>query len=334
MSDRIAPIIDVVIPVYNAPELTRRCIDSVVTHLSPSIRTIHIQNDASAEETRIMLDRLPYPQVKVFHAPVNQGFGKSVNDAVSRSDAELVLVLNSDLEMSGNFLPLLCAALAADPRLAVISPSETAMPQEKINRYQRQPGGYLTTYRFRGYGFLIRRTVFQALGGFDPQFGRGYYEDTDLGRRLDQQGWRMGLHPEAVVQHKTGASFGRGKAYRELVERNRNLYFSRYPLARQNVLVVSGMAAPAELTDAIEQVMRQGGRLHWLTPNRLEKLSCLQMLNSELSLRGLLKILLRGWSREDKRITAIWLLPPVALWARALLAVFGRLRGLAIRRWQ
>lgn len=332
MSD--TPIIDVVIPVYNAPELTRRCIDSVVTHLSPSIRTIHIQNDASGEETRAMLDRLPYPQVAVFHAPVNQGFGKSVNDAVSRSDAELVLVLNSDLEINSNFLPLLCAALAADPRLAVISPSETAMPQEKINRYRRQPGGYLTTYRFRGYGFLIRRAVFQTLGGFDPQFGRGYYEDTDLGRRLDQQGWRMGLHPEAMVQHKTGASFGRGKAYRELVERNRNLYFSRYPLARQNVLVVSGTAVPAELTDAIEQVMRQGGRLHWLTPARSAKLSCLQILNSELSLRGLLKILLRGWSRKDKRITAIWLLPPVALWARALLTVFGRLRGLAIRRWQ
>jgi len=334
MSDRIAPVIDVVIPVYNAPELTRRCIDSVITHLSPSIRTIHIQNDASGEETRSMLDHLPYPSVQVFHAPVNQGYGKSVNDAVARSDAELVLVLNSDLEISSNFLPLLCGALAADPKLAVISPSETAMPAEKINRYQRQPGGYIATYRFRGYGFLIRRAVFLAMGGFDAQFGRGYYEDTDLGRRLDQQGWRMGLHPEAIVQHKTGASFGRGKAYRELVGRNRKLYFSRYPQAQQNVLVVSGAEVSAELSNAIEQVMRQGGRLHWLTPERLPKLSCLQMQNSALSLRGLLKTLLRGWSREDKRITAIWLSPPVAFWARAMLMLLGRLRRLEIRQWQ
>ncbi|WP_300294654.1 glycosyltransferase, partial [Nitrosomonas sp.] len=39
--------IDVIIPVYNAPDLTRRCIDSIVTHLGQSIRRIIIQDDAS-----------------------------------------------------------------------------------------------------------------------------------------------------------------------------------------------------------------------------------------------------------------------------------------------
>ena len=124
MSNLVAPIIDVVIPVYNAPELTLRCIDSVVTHLGASIRTIHIQDDASGVETRAMLDSLSYPQLRVYHAAENQGYGKSVNDAVARSDAEYVLVLNSDIEVSANFLPPLCNALVADPKLAVISPSD------------------------------------------------------------------------------------------------------------------------------------------------------------------------------------------------------------------
>jgi glycosyltransferase involved in cell wall biosynthesis len=46
------PSIDVVIPVYNAPVLTRRCIDSVMSCLSESIEHIYIQNDASNTETR------------------------------------------------------------------------------------------------------------------------------------------------------------------------------------------------------------------------------------------------------------------------------------------
>ncbi|SEG16199.1 glycosyltransferase family 2 protein [Nitrosomonas ureae] len=337
MSTLTALAIDVIIPVYNAPELSRRCIDSVVAYLGSSIRTIYIQNDASGSQTRAMLDGLPYPQVKVFHALDNQGYGKSVNDAVARSDADWVLILNSDIEVLGNFLLPLCAAIAIDPKLAVISPTEGDISSEKAAFYLRQPGGYITTYRFRGYAFLIRRAVFQELGGFDSQFGRGYYEDTDLGRRLVQHGWRMGVHPDAVVRHETGMSFGRGKVYQELVRRNRALYFSRYPLVRQNVLVVSGACTLADLPltmmDLLEQVMRQGGRLHWLTPERLPVLSCLQMRNSMISLSVLAKLMLRGWSREDKRITAVWLLPAIPLWTRILLKLFVLLRRLEVREW-
>lgn len=337
-SETATPIIDVVIPVYNAAELTKRCIDSVIAYLGSSIRTIHIQDDASGVETRAMLDNLSYPQLHVYHAPENQGYGKSVNDAVARSDADWVLVLNSDIEVLNNFLPWLCGAYAADPRLAVISPTEGDSVETQASRYVRQPGGYIATYRFRGYAFLIRRAVFQMMGGFDAQFGRGYYEDTDLGRRLDQQGWRIGVHPDATVRHETGASFGRGKAYRELVQRNRSLYLSRYPLARQNVLAVSGNSTltdlPSKIADPMEQVMRQGGRLHWLTPAPLPQLSCLQMRNGTAGFKTITKLMLRGWLREDKRINAVWILPGVSAGLRILLTLFVRLRRLEMREWQ
>ena len=338
MNETAAPIIDVVIPVYNATELTKRCIDSVVTHLGSSIRTVHIQDDASGAETRVMLDNLSYPQLHVYHAPENQGYGKSVNEAVARSNADWVLVLNSDIEVLDNFLPLLCGALAADSKLAVISPMEGDSQETQAGRYVRQPGGYISTYRFRGYAFLIRRAVFQTMGGFDAQFGRGYYEDTDLGRRLDQQGWRMGVHPDAAIRHETGASFGRGKSYRELVQRNRALYLSRYPLARQNVLAVSGNAIladlPSRIADSMEQVMRQGGRLHWLTPSPLPQLSCLQMRNGKASFKTIVKLMLRGWSREDKRITVVWILPGVPAGLRIVLALFVQVYRLEMREWQ
>lgn len=337
-SETAAPIIDVVIPVYNAAELTKRCIDSVIACLGSSIRTIHIQDDASAAETRAMLDNLSYSQLHVYHAPENQGYGKSVNDAVARSDADWVLVLNSDIEVLNNFLPSLCGAFAADPQLAVISPTEGDSAGTQAGRYVRQPGGYIATYRFRGYAFLIRRAVFQAMGGFDAQFGRGYYEDTDLGRRLDQQGWRMGVHPDATVRHETGASFGRGKAYRELVQRNRSLYLSRYPLARQNVLAVSGDATwaglPSRIADSMEQVMRQGGRLYWLTPASLPQLPCLQLRNGKAGFKTIVKLMLRGWSRQDKRVTAVWILPGVPAGLRIILALFVRVYRLEMCEWQ
>lgn len=339
MNESVAPSVDVVIPVYNAPELTRRCIDSVITYLGRSIATIYIQDDASGAETSAMLDSLSYQPLHIHHTSENQGYGKSVNEAIARSAADLVLVLNSDTEVHENFLPVLCGAFAADPKLAVISPvlhGESA--RSRLERYARRPGGYIITYRFKGHAFLIRRHLFVAMGGFDVQFGRGYFEDTDLGRRLDQQGWCMGVHPDAFIHHAGGASFGRGRSYRLLARRNRALYLSRYPEARQNILLVSGsymlIDLPVQLAAAIERVMRQGGGIHWLTPVPLPRLSCLQMRNSPASLSMIMKLMLRGWSREDKRISAVWILPGVSVWWRILLALFVRVRKLEMRKWK
>ena len=330
--------IDVVIPVYNAPLHTKKCIDSVLTHLDRTIGTIHIQDDASSTETRQMLDSLFHQKLRINHSAENQGYGRSVNEAVARSHANLVLVLNSDTEIYENFLPLLCGAFVADPRLAVINPVFDNFFPYAAERYPRGVGGYITTYRFQGYAFLIRRDIFLALGGFDEQFGLGYYEDTDLGRRLVRKGWRMGVHPYARIYHKGGASFGRGWSYYSLMKRNRILYLSRYPEVYQNILIISGeytlAELPAHLYEAAEHVLRQGGDIHWLTPTPLPQLLCYPMHNSLASCRVIVKRLMRGWWRRDKRVSAVWILPGVPSGLRFLVIFFVHLRRLEMRQWR
>ena len=207
MNELITPSIDVVIPVYNAPVLTKHCIDSVITHLGKSIQKIIIQDDASDTKTRNMLDDLHYESTQVYHAKENNGFGKSVNEAIGRSEASYVLVLNSDTIVRENFLPSLCLALETDPQLAVIIPSGNHYSALNLDQYVKQIGNYILTHRLAGFAFLIRRSVFQELGGFDSVFGRGYYEDIDLGRRLNQVGWRIGVSPNSYIYHKGDALY-------------------------------------------------------------------------------------------------------------------------------
>ena len=332
-----APSVDVIIPVFNAPALTKRCIESVISYLGSSIQAIHIQDDASDRETATMLDQLSYPILHVVHAPHNQGYGASVNEAIARSNADFVLALNSDTELQENILPPLCNALMADPKLAVVSPVHQDV-KFRFERYSRQPGGYILTYRFQGYGFLIRRELFNALGGFDRQFGRGYFEDTDLGRRLDMQGWRMGVHPDAHILHAVGASFGRGQSYRRLVAQNRAQYLARYPGAYRNILLVSRHSTyadlPDQLIDSIDRVLRQGGGVDWLTPAPVQQLPCLQLRNRPIGFRRIMKLILRGWSRNDKRISTIWVMSDVRVWLRLLLMLGARMRQLEICTWK
>ena len=322
--------IDVIIPVYNAPELTKRCIDSVVTHLGGSISRVLIQDDASGKETREMLDCLPYACVEVCHAEKNQGFGLTVNAAVDRSNADLVLILNSDTEVNRNILPQLCLAFEADAKLAAIIPAGNSYDGYDFSRYQVCPGGYIQTYYLRGHAILIRRDAFREAGGFDRAFGRGYYEDIDLGRRLDLRGWRLGVHPAAQIYHKGAGSFGDRRV--ALARRNRALYLARYPKAQQNILLLSGDRAltdfPENFLTAIEAAFHAGGSVHWFTPGQSSRLICLQMHSHPLQPGALLKVLLRGWQRADRRVTEIWIMPEVSILLRACVTVWIRLCGL------
>ncbi|MDP1558629.1 MAG: glycosyltransferase family 2 protein [Nitrosomonas sp.] len=338
MKEFTIPSIDVVIPVYNAPELTRLCIDSVITYLGQSIQCVYIQDDASDIKTREMLDSLSYEQLRVHHAPINQGFGLSVNEAIARSEASYILVLNSDTEAFEDFLPLLCKMLAMDPQLAVVSPAHQHFARYDLGRYIRTPGGYIPAYRFQGHAFLIRRCIFQEIGGFDPEFGRGYFEDIDLSRRLDLRDWRIGVHPDVYIRHKGGGSFGRGRAYRALMQRNRALYLSRYPGACHNILLITDcnrlVDVSAELQAAITHVFRQGGNVHWLTPIPAPQLLCLHMRNSPANLITVIRLMLRGMFRKDKRVSAVWILPGVPRLLRVLLALFIRMRKLEVLTWE
>jgi glycosyltransferase involved in cell wall biosynthesis len=287
-----------------------------------------------------MLDSLPYDITHTYHAIKNQGFGASVNDAVSRSSASYILVLNSDTEVKGNILPPLYEAMSVDSQLAVIIPASNDYIEEDFDRYLRQPGGYIRTYRLRGYAFLIRRSIFQEIGGFDPIFGRGYYEDIDLGRRIYERNWCIGVYPDSPIYHKGGGSFGRGSAYRKLKQHNRALYFSRYPSAQRNVLFLSGDCSltnfPQNLLNTIDDVYQRGGVLHWFSTEAATKSPCLHMRNRPANLWMVLNLMIfYGWSRKDKRISDVWLLlPRNSSFLCKLLVLLSKMRGIKMLAWE
>jgi GT2 family glycosyltransferase len=326
--------VDVVIPVHDAPELTRRCVEAVFRHLRGSVRQVYVQDDASGAETRAMLAALARPGLHVHHAVENVGFGRSVNAAVARSDAPLVLVLNSDTEAEDDFVPVLRTALATDPRLAGLNPAGNTFAHYDLARYARQPGGYVRSHKLLGFAFLIRRRAFEEVGGFDPMFGRGYSEDTDLSRRLTRRGWRLGVHPEARLFHVNRGSFGRSEAVKALILKNRLAYHARYPAARRNVLLLGGSRSldelPEDLRAALDEVAGEGGRVHWMTPERAPVLPWLQMSSHPASLLSLLGLIRRGRRRFYKRLAEVWIEPDADPWLARLVRFWAKRRNLTV----
>lgn len=162
--------VDAVVPVHNAPALARRCIESVLAHIGAGLGELVVVDDASDAETQQLLVSLAHPRLRVVRSERNLGYGGAVNLGLAQCRAPLVLQLNSDVETRDDFLAPLGAAI---------------------------PTNHLS-----GYAFLIRRSVFDAVGGFDPAYGRGYFEDTDLSRRILRTGAWLGVHPDTDL-HRT-----------------------------------------------------------------------------------------------------------------------------------
>jgi GT2 family glycosyltransferase len=325
-----ASTVDVVIPVYNAPDLTRRCITSLYAYASPRLGKVVAWDNASSPETRQMLDELDFPGLLVHHAPKNLGFGGAANQGIEATGSDEVLVLNSDTAAQDDFLSPLCAALERDPRLAVATAVDRKVVQEARKSFGSVP--VIPTFTFSGFAFLIRRNAFRDAGGFDPVFGLGYYEDADLSRKLLALGWRLAAVPSSVLEHQNHGSFRSLSGAKALRVRNRAIYTERYPTALRRVLLVSGAtgAAVPSVRDAAEELLAGGGSLRWLGDPPVADVPAFEIDLQPYSFGRALLLLSRKRSREPRRYTELWLAgrSPVT---RKLLSFFARCLGISTR---
>ena len=328
--------VDVVIPVYNAPELVRRCIESLYKHVEHRIGRVIVHDNASGEETARMLDDLSHARLDVHHAAENTGFGSGVNQGVARASTPLVLVLNSDVEAHDDFVPPLIHALNAEPDMIAVSPSGSEFRGYDLSRYVMR-SDCVISYNLWGYAFLMRRSLFQETGGFDEKFGLGYFEDVDLARRVvGGRGW-FGIHSKSTVQHAEHGSFSDSSARATLLERNSHLYYARYPSARREVIVASGTSRldelPQALRDEAEEILRLGGTVHWLAPSAPERLLALQMRGVRLGPKSLYRLLRKSRRRPHMRLSDLWLVDDLPRWKGALLGRIARPDGPKLRLW-
>lgn len=206
--------LDIVIVTYRSAAHLPACLAS----LQESAKVVVVDNasgDASAEIAEAA-------GAKVIRNAENLGFAAAANRGAREGKAKLVLFLNPDAVVGGDDLEKLAAAFGADERLAAAGP-RLVTPEGAEQRAWwslPSPGATWTEalglHRIRssqggGRGFavgaclMVRRSAFEALGGFDERFWL-YGEETDLCRRLWDAGWRVCLVPGAVATHIGGAS--------------------------------------------------------------------------------------------------------------------------------
>ncbi len=283
---------------------TREHLDACLATVGPEAPAQTIVVDNGSRDGSIELVRSRYPWVELEVAPANRGYGAAANRAIAHCSARYVFLLNSDTVLAPGTLAALTTYLDAHPRAAIVGPrlrnpdgSLQASCYPFLGTFQsflektalgpvlaRVPvlrDRYLLVHSAHarprvvpwvlGAALAIRRSAFEAVGGFDESFLL-YAEEVDLSYRLMTAGWEVHFAPVTDVVHVGGVSTRqyRGEMVARRTESAIHFYRRHYSPARRARLIAVIRAAMAArwLRDSLRlRIEGDGARRAWLAEN-------------------------------------------------------------------
>ena len=225
---------------YNAGSELVLALQSLVDDLANRAWEAVVVDNASSDGSASFADAFA-PRVRLIRNATNVGFARAVNQGVAASSAPLVLIMNPDCRVNAGAVGALQAQLDAHDACAVVGP-RVLDPDGTVQGSARGDPDMLTglfgrTGRLRewfplvpaarrnvvsdaaigngapsvvvdwvsGACMLVRRSAFEAVGGFDEGYFM-YWEDADLCRRLRARGHHVRYVPGATAVHRVGHS--------------------------------------------------------------------------------------------------------------------------------
>ena len=241
------PKVSIVVPVFNNASLTYQCLKSILEHTPADLYEIIVVDNASTDDTQRMLRQIE--NVEIIANSENLGFVGGCNKGSTAAQGEYILFLNNDTVVTEAWLTSLLStfdeheevgAVGAklvypDGRLqeagAIVWSDGTGWNYGRGDDPQRPEYNYVREVDYcSGACFLVRRELFERLGGFDARFAPAYYEDVDLCFEIRRLGYRILYQPKARIIHVEGATAGTdiSSGFKRFQEVNRTKFVEKH----------------------------------------------------------------------------------------------------------
>lgn len=239
--------VTVVILNWNGRSLLEKFLPSVVEH-TPSEVEILLVDNASSDES-ISFVKANYPRIKLLELDQNHGFAEGNNRAIPHISTPYFLLLNSDVEVTPNWLEPLVALMDSNDQIASIQPKVKAHYDKDSFEHAGASGGYIDAlgYPFcRGRIFdtlekdqgqhdtqasifwatgaccLIRKSVVDEIGLFESRFF-AHMEEIDFCWRAKNFGYEIMVEPASVVYHLGGGSLPASNPFKTFLNARNSL---------------------------------------------------------------------------------------------------------------
>lgn len=252
---------DIIIPVWNELESTRRCIKLLKDNTRYPYRLIVVDN-GSQEATRAYLDGLKehFPGYLLIRNNTNSGFVKAVNQGITSSSGQYLCLLNNDAYVRGGWLTSLIETLEEGPKeIGIANPTSNVFgkdsPDGKNGEFQELDSG-------RGFCMLIKREVVEKIGLFDEIYRMGYFEEKDFSRRAIKAGYISVRSKASYVEHRDRLSFDKLGNRDEIFKRNENIYNKKWGKPINIAFVNPDEPDIKEKQNAVNSFLKKGHYLY------------------------------------------------------------------------
>lgn len=225
--------IAVVILNWNGAQLLAQFMPKIIAYSLEA--TIYVADNASNDDSISILQKY-FPAVKIIQNTGNFGFAKGYNEALKQVNADIYALVNSDIEVTENWLQPIIATFTKEKETAILQPKILDFKAKHKFEYAGAAGGYIDAYGYAfcrgrifdtieedqgqynnsieifwasGACFFIRSEVYHALGGFDDSFF-AHQEEIDLCWRAFNQKYVTKYIPNSTVYHIGGATLQQG----------------------------------------------------------------------------------------------------------------------------
>lgn len=238
----------VVILNWNGAEMLRRFLPSVIAYSQGEGVEICVADNASSDNSCEVIER-EFPEVRLIRLSENYGFAEGYNRALQQIDAEYVVLLNSDVEVTSGWLESMTDYLDKHPQVAACQPKLLSFQEKSCFEYAGAAGGFIDKYGYpfcrgrifdviesdhgqyediipvfwaTGAALLIRLQVYCEVGGLDGRFF-AHMEEIDLCWRLRSRGYGIVCLPFSRVYHVGGATLKKENPRKTLLNFRNNL---------------------------------------------------------------------------------------------------------------
>ncbi len=225
--------IAVVILNWNGVKLLEQFLPSVVQY-SPEA-TVFVADNASIDDS-ISFIKVNFPTVQIIKNESNFGFAQGYNEALKNVDADIFALVNSDVEVTENWLQPIIETFKNEPQTAIIQPKILDYKRKEYFEYAGAGGGFIDKYGYpfcrgrifetlekdngqyndtceifwaSGACFFIRSSIYKELNGFDADFF-AHQEEIDLCWRAFNNNHIVKYNGNSTVYHVGGATLKEG----------------------------------------------------------------------------------------------------------------------------
>ena len=254
-----------------------------------SMANIYIADNASTDNSVNFIED-NFPTVKIIQNQLNEGYAQGYNDALKDLKEKYFVLLNSDIEVTNNWIEPIINLMEENPNISACQPKILDYNNKDSFEYAGASGGYIDNlgYPFTrgrifdeiepdnnqyddvkeifwasGACFFVRADHFNEVNGFDNDFF-AHQEEIDLCWRLKIKGYQIMVHPHSVVYHVGGGTLDDSSPFKTYLNFRNNLFMLTKNLNFFSLLITLYFRLPLDGIAAVTLLKKKNGFLHLL----------------------------------------------------------------------